>query len=539
MKKILLPMICLLSQLLMAHTVDYSNVILKHWNISSEKRSVDGSFFMVKNGEVYIEDAKNEILHYPVSSLSKEDQAYVKNRQEQIAKLNEQWMKPASASTPVAKTSIDYRPLGLVAFFLFAGILVFRFAPNEKLKFLMPVLALGVLMPLYSFTSKAICAMQSTTNPLTVDSAFVPFKPNVYTHWDANWFYVECKGIPTNHTMMAGITAWQQQVPIPQCYTGSNAWQIPLNPVMATNPIPVNPQHFSRGAIAIAVNGVPIFNPYTNVGVDAFLAGQLDSFGGHSGRADDYHYHIAPVVLYGMTSTSLPIAYGLDGFAVYGNLEPDGTNVLPLDSNHGHSVPTGVYHYHASAAAPYMIARMAGQVTEDTTHQLIPQPAAHPVRQGQNPLSGAVITGHHANGPNGYTLIYTLNGATDSLVYSWTTNGMYTFNFYNLGGGADTSQTYHGFTQCSLPLGIDDINISSNALSVFPNPSNGIFSIQLSGNIAPRDVQEIMLYNMAGDLVYHAEGFRSAIDSKGLAQGAYILKVQLNNTQLAKKLIVD
>ena len=77
-----------------------------------------------------------------------------------------------------------------------------------------------------------------------------------------------------------------------------------------------------------------------------------------------------------------------------------------------------------------MIANMVGQVTEDTTHQIIPQPHANPVRPGQTPLNGAVITNCMANGNNGYTLIYTLSGNTDSIVYYWNTAGLYTFNFH-------------------------------------------------------------------------------------------------------------
>ncbi|MFN8331993.1 MAG: hypothetical protein U0T81_12395 [Saprospiraceae bacterium] len=125
--------------------------------------------------------------------------------------------------------------------------------------------------------------------------------------------------------MMAGIssTGWQRQVPIPQCYTGANAWPFP-NPVKAANWIPVDSVHFTRGAIAIAVNGVPIFNQHTNTGGDVFASGQLDQYGGHSGRADDYHYHIA-LHLYAYTRTSLPVAYGLDGYPVFGSTEPDGT----------------------------------------------------------------------------------------------------------------------------------------------------------------------------------------------------------------------
>ena len=38
--------------------------------------------------------------------------------------------------------------------------------------------------------------------------------------------YVESNGMP-DHRMMVGIRAWQQQVPIPQPYTGRNAWRIP------------------------------------------------------------------------------------------------------------------------------------------------------------------------------------------------------------------------------------------------------------------------------------------------------------------------
>ena len=49
-----------------------------------------------------------------------------------------------------------------------------------------------------------------------------------------------------------------------------------------------------RGAIAIAANGIPIFNPVNASGLISKEIGELDDFGGHSGRADDYHYHAAP-----------------------------------------------------------------------------------------------------------------------------------------------------------------------------------------------------------------------------------------------------
>ena len=59
---------------------------------------------------------------------------------------------------------------------------------------------------------------------------------------------------------------------------------------------------------------MPIFNPLNNRGDDAYLFGELDNFGGHCGRADDYHYHLAPVHLEKTIGKGLPIAYALDGY---------------------------------------------------------------------------------------------------------------------------------------------------------------------------------------------------------------------------------
>ena len=91
-----------------------------------------------------------------------------------------------------------------------------------------------------------------------ITTAFEPFAPRVKTRSDDRYFYVESNGMP-DHALMVGITNWQQQVPLPQSYTGQNAWQFPLTPVPAANPLSAK-NHFFRGAMAIATDGVPIFN---------------------------------------------------------------------------------------------------------------------------------------------------------------------------------------------------------------------------------------------------------------------------------------
>jgi len=193
--------------------------------------------------------------------------------------------------------------------------------------------------------------------------AFMPFQ-RVKTRWDDSFLYVESDGLP-DHPMMTGITNWQQHVPLPQPYVGDNAWRIPLKPVPATTPAMVK-DHFLRGAIALAANGVPIFNPQNNRGEISQEIGELDQWGGHCGRGDDYHYHVVPLHLQKVVGNGMPVAYALDGYPIYGLTEPDGSPVGKLDECHGHTTGIG-YHYHAGTTYPYVIGGFHGQVVERET----------------------------------------------------------------------------------------------------------------------------------------------------------------------------
>lgn len=271
--------------------------------------------------------------------------------------------------------------------------------------------------------------------PITACNAFLD---NTVTHCEAGSAFVESDGLPTTHNMMVGIISWQQQVALPQAYVGDNAWQIPLDPELADNPISGATDLF-RGAIAIAVNGVPIFNALNNRGDDAYLAGELDEWGGHSGRADDYHYHIAPLHLQEVVGDDHPIAFGLDGFPIYGLTEPDGSPVVGLDEYNGHFDDDGNYHYHATETYPYINGGMRG-VVEYAGGQVEPQPRTYEVRPAGEPLRGAVITAFSQTGTDAYSLQYMLNDETYSVNYA-IENGMYTFEFIDPAGNR-TVETY-------------------------------------------------------------------------------------------------
>jgi hypothetical protein len=275
----------------------------------------------------------------------------------------------------------------------------------------------------------------------TMAALFLPFAPEVRTRWDDQFLYVESDGMPS-HRMMVGITAWQQQVPLPQPYTGDNAWRIPLHPIAARMPLSAR-SHFFRGAIAVAVNGVPIFNPIKNDGrTDTFLAGELDEFGGHAGRADDYHYHVAPLHLEKTVGKGKPIAYALDGYPIYGLAEPDGSAARGLDRFNGHADAGGSYHYHATLTYPYVNGGFHGEVTE-RGGQVDPQPRAREVRPALPPLPGAKITAFARPKPGSYSLQYQVGGESRAVNYSIQADGSYRFDFVD-GRGQVRSETYRG-----------------------------------------------------------------------------------------------
>lgn len=271
--------------------------------------------------------------------------------------------------------------------------------------------------------------------------SFQHFAPLVQTRFDDNFLYVESKGMP-EHPMMVGITAWQQQVPLPQPYSGDNAWRIPLHPVVAKKPLSAK-DNFFRGAIALAANGVPIFNPIKNDGrTDTFLAGELDEYGGHSGRGDDYHYHINPLHLQKTLGKALPVAYALDGYPIYGLDEADGSSPGKLDAFNGHIGPEGDYHYHATKTYPYLNGGFHGEV-ENRDGQVSPQPRAKGVRPATRPLRGAKIIGWDHPSENSYSVEYTLNRKSHFVNYTLLAQGGARFEFVD-DKGKTTTETYDG-----------------------------------------------------------------------------------------------
>ena len=430
---------------------------LNNWQLKNGK-VIKGNFSMGKDNFILLEQLNGDLVKVPIENLSEQDQLLARFKIKKYKQLNIGAVKVSNSTTQINPSTNYYLffilILMVVAIFLISKKIyqLFSEAIQNRTKWLL-ISSYFLLLSLIGFackkTTDTISSSSSTSSsssiPKTttgfIDSAFAPNKPSVSTRWDDTYFYVASNGMPA-HNMMVGITNWQQQVPIPQFYTGTNSWAIPLQPVYASVPLSTK-TNFMKGAVALAVNGIPIFNALNNRGEDSYLIGELDNWGGHCGRGDDYHYHSAPLHL-STTSGLNPIAFALDGFPVYGSKEPDGSVMSTLDSCHGHVGTNNIYHYHGTTNYPYVVGAMKGKVNLDPTttapeNQILPQAFTKAVRPATNPLRGASITDFTAVGTNGYQLTYKISTKTGYIKYSWDLNNKYTYILTDTGGIATTT----------------------------------------------------------------------------------------------------
>ncbi len=433
------------------HFEQDGKLILNTWTLKSGKE-IKGNFSHVKSNRLFLEGIDGHLVSLPVDELSAQDLKLVQFKQARMAALN------GGNEVSVKRA---YSPANL-SFYVMAFLLLVLLFIKSRRKDRQLVskainlnqstqAAVGIMFAIASFYAckKAIVTSAGTTPtniiPKTrttfLDSSFADYKPGLETRSDASYYYVATSGIPA-HNMMVGITSWQQQVPIPQSYTGSNSWSIPLQPSYAASPLSTK-TNFMKGAVAVAVNGVPIFNALNNRGEDAYLIGELDNWGGHCGRADDYHYHAAPMHLSGKAGLK-PIAFALDGFAVYGSKEPEGTTMEPLDICHGHTGKNGVYHYHGTSDYPYVIGAMKGTVSTDPLtpapeNQILPQAFAKAARPALTPLRDATITDFKSTASNAYSLTYRIGSKYGYVNYSWDALNKFSFTLIDTAGKSVTT----------------------------------------------------------------------------------------------------
>ncbi len=416
---------------------------LRTWKDAEGLFELEASFVTARADQVLLASRTGTHTWVPLSRLSHGDQEWVARRREEIQMLNVLHggtIPPSAvpARAEVGSSAWGSAGLGLAALGALVGLagagLVVR---RHHVRLPAATAAFAVVCMALSCAGRPepreeIVASNEGPPPAQV-AHFDAFKDKLRFRWNADNLFIDSNGLP-DHPMMIGITNWQQQVPLPQPYAGNNAWQIPLRPRMAEKPISAKAALY-RGAIALAVNGVPIFNALNNRGEDAFLIGELDEYGGHCGKGDDYHYHAAPLHLEKLVGPGNPIGYALDGYPLYGLTD------RKLDEFNGCFDENGNYRYHSTKTYPYINGGLKG-VVEVRNDGVEPQPRAAPVRPAQAPLRGARITGFTVDAEQrDFSLKYQVNNQTRQINYKINPDGTVTFVFRDERGRQET-ETY-------------------------------------------------------------------------------------------------
>ncbi|MFN8039959.1 MAG: YHYH protein [Acidimicrobiales bacterium] len=180
--------------------------------------------------------------------------------------------------------------------------------------------------------------------------------------------------------------------------TQSWTWHVPLRPTPAASTTSIVNR---LGTIGFTVTGLPIYGP-TEGGQPASEAygdpvanGILDTCGGHTGPAGEYHDHaLRDTSACGLGASPI-LGYAIDGFPIYGSrgcLDVACTQVVTftsgyvrtgdpttqawsaheyrsssdptvLDACNGRVGPDGTYRYHATSTFPYTIGCFRGTPT--------------------------------------------------------------------------------------------------------------------------------------------------------------------------------
>ena len=481
-----------------SHTGDHTTQG-KLWILNNPTKSVKADFISLNNHQVYLKDVTSHtIVNYPLTDFSMVDQYLILKQDEFSKKINRQHPNQTHLTAPIQtkKISKNKAEFGLLILVLLIVSIIFYFGFSKTKK---PALAvfyfsLFVLVlvacapeeeedipdtiqtsdPVKEDTTDSSSDNTSTDTTSDSDTSSTDTDSNndssdsnstsdlistIVSHFsdfsgvtitsDDDHFYIHSYSWP-EHGMGVGITSWQEQVPIPQNYTGDNSWVIPINPKMADEPLSTS-DHLLKGALAVAVNGVPIFNVFNNRGENAYLIGELDNWGGHFGRGDDYHYHLIPTHLEETVGTDQPLAYALDGYPVYGYTDET------LDDAFGRYDSDGNYRYHAKTTEPYYMPYVMGEIVIDPNStapedQIYPQPVQNPVRpsNGFKPVNNATVTAFTQTGTNAFSFEYTVGEVKYYVNYNWDENCKFTYTYVDENGGTTNIPTYGAISDTSV-----------------------------------------------------------------------------------------
>jgi hypothetical protein len=144
--------------------------------------------------------------------------------------------------------------------------------------------------------------------------------------------------------------------------------------------------------------------------------------------------------------------------------------------------------------------------------------------------NGSTLISNILTGNQWYLNGNIIPGATGSS-YTATTNGVYTDVVT-----ANGCPSAHSNSITLSNVGIPDIE-GINSISIYPNPSNGIFNIDI--NSTRNLTINVKVFDVLGQLVDESEikNFKSTIDLTSKANGMYFIQINCNDSSYNTKIM--
>jgi hypothetical protein len=105
----------------------------------------------------------------------------------------------------------------------------------------------------------------------------------------------------------------------------------------------------------------------------------------------------------------------------------------------------------------------------------------------------------------------------------------YPFEVYN-GGSSGKVIPPKGSKEIILKL----VESNCRSISLYPNPGNGLFSVKKTCS----SIQYVSVYSFTGALIKECKEVNSALDLTELQDGAYLVKLTLNNNSVVSKKVM-
>jgi PKD repeat protein len=208
----------------------------------------------------------------------------------------------------------------------------------------------------------------------------------------------------------------------------------------------------------------------------------------------------------------------------------------------------------SGGTSPYITSWSQGQTTEDIsglcagTYSVTVTDASTcaaissiTITQPDSLIVTVVITNASSSTSLDGSLSASVSGGTLPHDYEWC-NGASTMNITGLpcdtcsltvtdANGCSFSSTY----TVDCPVGIADI-FSKSSFNIYPNPSSGIFNIEINSN--QNTIVEV--YNLLGEeIISNSFTNSSVIDLSGKSSGIYIIKVSADGVSKMKRIIMQ